>query len=324
MSATSKHYTALYNVVTDLLMYQDPEHRHRSDRVDSFVFALDREDRDPQRLIMDLFSLQQSIRSLEGLQRGYEANVDLLTEEGKGELFKIRTDLLEAIEQLFTVFSAISVHHAREDARAALKSAARMDVRLGGVAWHMLRDDLKPLVKLDIEGTLYSYLRNKDGSTDIALAIGDLSALNSNPEALYPEVMVRYEASSAARRKIVSRLQFGLADIRRRTLLLLLAGLSWLQLAESPLFVILPSTFILSASSSKSELDMRLSITFSMTESSGENKARTLFHKFPAETANQRRARSSLLRYWAQKCPLSTAPNLIHLSPLWRLLQKSE
>lgn len=204
MSATSKHYTALYNVVTDLLMYQDPDHRHRADRVDGFLFALDRKDRDQQQLIMDLFSLQQSIRSLSALQRGYESNVDLLTEEGKGELFMIRTDLLDATEQLFTVFEAISVSGAREDARAALKSASRMNVRIGGIAWHMLQDDLKPLVKLDIEGTLYSHLSNKDGSTDSALAIGDLSALNSDADAIYPEVMVRYESSAASRRKIVS------------------------------------------------------------------------------------------------------------------------
>jgi len=194
MSATSKHYTALYDVVTDLLMYQDPDHRHRSDRIDSFVFAFDRKDRDPQQLIMDLFSLQQSIRSLTALQRGYEANADLLTEEGKGELFKIRTDQLEATEQLFTVFA---------DARAALKSASRMDVRVGGIAWHMLQDNLKPLVKLDIEGTLYSHLSNKDGSTDSALAIGDLSALNSDADAIYPEVMVRYQSSAATKRQIV-------------------------------------------------------------------------------------------------------------------------
>jgi hypothetical protein len=203
MSATSKHYTALYDVVTDLLMYQDPDHRHRSDRIDSFVFAFDRKDRDPQQLIMDLFSLQQSIRSLTALQRGYEANADLLTEEGKGELFKIRTDQLEATEQLFTVFAAIAVNQSREDARAALKSASRMDVRVGGIAWHMLQDNLKPLVKLDIEGTLYSHLSNKDGSTDSALAIGDLSALNSDADAIYPEVMVRYQSSAATKRQIV-------------------------------------------------------------------------------------------------------------------------
>ncbi|ORY31449.1 golgi-body localization protein domain-domain-containing protein [Naematelia encephala] len=201
VSATSEHYTALYNIVTDLLMYQDPEHRHRSERVDGFVFAFDRKDRDPQRLLADLFSLQQSIRALSQLQRGYEANVDLLTEEGKSELFKIRTDCLEATEQLFTVFEVIKVNQARDDARAALKSAARTDVRAGSVAWHMLRDDLRPLVKLDIEGSLFSYVSNKDGSTDSAMTFGDLSILNSNADALYPEVVARHESSGSGKKK---------------------------------------------------------------------------------------------------------------------------
>jgi hypothetical protein len=190
--------------VTDLLLYQDPDHRHRAERIDSFIFAFDRKDRDPVRLLMDLFNLQQSIRSLAALQRGYEANVDLLTDEGKRELFKIRTDLLEATEQLFTVFEAIAVNAKRDEARASLVTSTRMDVRFGGIAWHMLQDDFKPLVKLDIDGTLYSHLTNKDGSTDSALAINDLSALNSNAEALYPEVMVRYDSSGSGKKKSVS------------------------------------------------------------------------------------------------------------------------
>ena len=230
MTATSKHYTALYNVITNLLMYQDPAHRHRADRVDSFVLVFDRKDRDPNRLLTDLFNLQQSIRSLRTLHRGYEANVDLLTEEGKGELFKIRTDLLDATEQLFTVFEAISVSQSRDDARAALKSAARMDVRIGGIAWHMLKDDLKPLVKLDIEGTLYSHLSNKDGSTDSALAIGDLSALNSDADAIFPEIMVRQETSGYGRKKVVSAYELFLLKSAERIVcvcLLVYLGTCW-------------------------------------------------------------------------------------------------
>ena len=202
LTATSKHYSALYNVVTDLLLYQDPGHRDRAERIDNFQFAFDRSDRDPQKLIFDLFSLQHSIRSLRTIQRGYEANVDLLNDEGLEQLFKIRTDLLEATEQLFTVFEAISVNKARDEARAALKSASRLDVRVGGLAWHMLRDDLAPLLKIDIEGTLYSGVSNKDGSNDSAIAFGDLSALNSDTDAMYPEVMVRYESGGGGKKKI--------------------------------------------------------------------------------------------------------------------------
>ena len=200
VSATSKHFNALYHVVTDLLMYQDPSHRQRAERIDNFSFAFDRKDRDPSRLLVELAGLQRSVRYLHSVQTGYEANADLLTDEGKNELFKLRTELLEATEQLFTVFEAISVSKARDEARAAMKSASMLNVRVGGLAWVMLRDEMAPLLKIDVESTLYSSISNKDGSTDNAMALGTLSALNSDSEALYPEVLV-FNDPSASKRK---------------------------------------------------------------------------------------------------------------------------
>jgi len=189
-------------------MYEDPGHRERAERIDNFQFAFDRTDRDPHRLIYDLFNLQQSIRALTELQQGYEANTDLMTVEGLKQLFNIRNDVRETTEQLFTVFEAISVNKARDEARAALKSASRLDVRVGGIAWHMLRDDLKPLLKIDIQGTIFSAISNKDGSHDNAIVFDDLLALNSDHDALYPEVLVRYDPNN---RKKTSRDTFASA-----------------------------------------------------------------------------------------------------------------
>ena len=200
VSATSQHYAALYNVVTDLLMYQDPGHRRRSQRVDEFLLQFDRRDRDPNKLLVDLFNLQREIRELEEKHRGYEQNVDRLDEQGRQNLVHIRADHLEYMDHLFTVFDAISVNFAKDDARAMLKAASRLEVRAGGIAWHMLQDTFKPLIKLDIERTLVSYLSNKDGSTDMAIAVGDLAALNSNADVLYPEVLARWNENIKVRK----------------------------------------------------------------------------------------------------------------------------
>ncbi|KAL7425084.1 Protein SABRE [Cryptotrichosporon argae] len=195
VSATSKHYASLYNVVTNLLVYQDPAHVARSKQIDAFMFTFDRKDRDPQKLLTELFTLQQNIRLLSSLQQGYESNLDLLSETGKNELFKIRTDLLQATEQLFVVFEAISVSQAKEEARAALKSVTRLDAKVGGIAWHVLQDDFKPLAKFDVERAAISHVNNKDGSSDCGIVLGDLSALNSNADALFPEMVSRYYES---------------------------------------------------------------------------------------------------------------------------------
>lgn len=200
LSATSDHYTALYNIIDDLIMYQDPSHRIRSERVDNFIFAFDRRERDPEQLLEDLHGLQRLIREMLHLAAGYDANIDQLTDEGRNELVNIRRDSNEAMEQLYTVFDAIAIAFNREDAQAALKSASRMDVRIGGVAWHMLRDDFTPLIKLDIEGVLFTHLSNKDGSAESSIAIADVYGLNSKADAIYPEILTRYEEKSSGRR----------------------------------------------------------------------------------------------------------------------------
>jgi hypothetical protein len=202
LSATSKHYSALYCVVTDLLMYQDPEHRHRSEQVNDFIFQFDRKDRDPDQLKADLGNLQRLIRHLQEVIRGYEQHLDLLNDKGKYDLFTIREHLFEASEQLFCIFEVIGVNFSRDDARAALKMASKLDVRAGNVAWHLLQDNSVPIVKLDIQGTMMSMLHNKDGSMDTACVVSDLSALNSIPDAIFPEVAIRYEPNGAPKRVV--------------------------------------------------------------------------------------------------------------------------
>lgn len=201
--ATSEHFRALMHIVSDLLIYTDPRHQYRTQRIEEFMLAFDRRDRDPTAFFIDLFNTQQNVRHLNDLRKGYEANLDLLTTEGKEDLIKIRNDLLEAMEQIFTVFAAITATSKRDKARASLIDSSRVNVRAGSIAWQMLLPDLTPLLKLDVEGTLYSYLTHKDGTTDHAARINELVALNSNSDAFFPEVLTRLELDKTDKRKPV-------------------------------------------------------------------------------------------------------------------------
>ena len=201
VAATPKHYNSLYNVVTDLLVYTDPARQQRSERIESLTLSLEHRDQDPVKFLLDLFRLQHSVRGLVDLQGGYESNADLLSDEGRKELFKIRTDILEGLEQLFTVFQAVAITQDRDDAREAVKSSSRMEVRVGGLTWHMLREDLSTMLKADVEGTIFSSSSNKDGSTDHAVAFGEICVLNSDADSLYPEVITRYDTSRSYSRK---------------------------------------------------------------------------------------------------------------------------
>lgn len=192
LEATRQHYHALLTVVTDLCSYKDATHRARSDQVNAFIFAFDRKDRDPQHTLSDISSLQSHVRSLSELQVGYEANLDRLTTEGVEELARIRQDIYETSDQLYTIFDAVTIAFSRDDARAALKTAQRMDIRIGTVIGKLLRDDMTPIITVEVAGTLFTHIGNKDGSAEWNFANANVIASNSDANAYFHEVLVRY------------------------------------------------------------------------------------------------------------------------------------
>ncbi|WVW84477.1 hypothetical protein I302_106511 [Kwoniella bestiolae CBS 10118] len=195
--ATSKHYDALYTIITDLLIYSDPDHQHRNQAVKDFSRQFDSSDRDTNRLLVDIHTLQQTMRHLMELQRGYETNLEKLEEAGKDELFKIRADLAEGYESLYTINAMIANTLAKDDARAFLKNALRLDIRLREVSWRMLKEDcISSLAQVTMSSALCSYSNNKNGSTDCALVLGSVQVNNLAPDAKFEGMIVSQDNSS--------------------------------------------------------------------------------------------------------------------------------
>ncbi|WVR06215.1 hypothetical protein IAU60_003245 [Kwoniella sp. DSM 27419] len=191
LSATSKHFEALFTVVTDLLIYVDPEYKYRSEAIDDFIRQFDTADRDLGRLIIDVHTIQQTMRNMLVLQQGYETNFERLEEAGKDELFKIRADLQEGYEHLSMISSLISHSLAKDDQRAAMKNASRVNVRVRGMAWHMQEATLEKFAKVEIESVLYCLTSHKNGTADNAVVLGNVLATNPRQDALYHEIVSR-------------------------------------------------------------------------------------------------------------------------------------
>ena len=196
VAATSRHYGALFNIVNDLLLYQDPRARERTKKMESIMMTLDRGEGSTESLLRDMESLQSTVRRLHTLQSGYDMEIDRVTEDGKVELFRIKRDLFDASESLSIAFEALASTQARADATAALKSSSRLEASIGSLAWTMLLDNYQPLVKVDVRGTHFSWLSNKDGSTDSAIVMRNLTALNSDPDAVFPEIVSMHDGAN--------------------------------------------------------------------------------------------------------------------------------
>ena len=180
----------MYSILTDLVLYQDPEQRQRSQQLDTFLYSFDAEDR--LRYSTEVKYLQNRIREQESTHRIYEEHYDRLSDEGKLEVGRIRSDLSEDIQKLSLIFDAIAILQIHSKAAAELRSSLRLEAHAQELAWFMLDED-KLLAKLAIKDIRYTWVRKKDSSTENALVVRDLQALNTSPDAYFVEIISRYE-----------------------------------------------------------------------------------------------------------------------------------
>lgn len=211
--ANAQHYNALYNVVTNLILYQDPDERQRSQKIDTFIYSFDPQD--AFRYVKEVAQLQQRIRELESLGKAYDDFYDLLTTEGKLGLIDIYTDLLDSVDMLTMIFDTVAAHRNSAERAAALQASLRLRVRAGEVAWFMVGPDAL-LAKLAMKGTHFDWLRKKDSSTESTLIIDDLQALNTSADAVFPEIVAKYKSGikdNKVRLSIIARARTYRTDV---------------------------------------------------------------------------------------------------------------
>ncbi len=189
VSADSKHYGALYNVVTNLILYQDPTQRSLSERLQTYQYSFDRQA--SQRLTQEASDLQVQLRSLQHLVREYDEHLHHLTRAGKEAIIAAKQAIVESTDALHVLFEAVAVAQTHDAATAQLKSSLRLEAYAGEIAWHMMAEHHANIAKLAIKGIGFSWLSKNDGSTENAMIIKDLQMLNSAPEAAFREMVTR-------------------------------------------------------------------------------------------------------------------------------------
>ncbi|KDN42722.1 hypothetical protein K437DRAFT_237559 [Tilletiaria anomala UBC 951] len=190
--ADSEQYAALYNIVTDLLLYRDPAHREHAKHLETILFAYNFRDADGLASMVD--ALQMRIRQAEDLHHQYERHYSELNDAGKADDAAIYAELTNLQNELSLFMEAITV---AQDQRAGpdkdKKSALRLEASAEDIAWHMdSADSPNALAELAIHGTSFTWLSKADNSTANTLSIVDLHARNSRPDALFSSIIAKY------------------------------------------------------------------------------------------------------------------------------------
>ncbi len=196
VAANSEQFAALYNVVTDLILYRDPTLRDHAKRLEEMMFSYDFTD--VSGLADIVTALQVRIREAKALADQYNAVSHRLNERGRAEFVAILGEALELVEELNLIMNAITTSQdSKGGADREKKSALRFMTLAQEIAWNMMGDEAGQLLaKLAMRGISFSWLNKADNSAANTLAIQDLQALNVHPEATFAEIISKHSRAS--------------------------------------------------------------------------------------------------------------------------------
>lgn len=199
VSANPDHFAAIFNVVTDLLLYSDPLQKSQNKTLEEVVFTHDFSDLAG---VTDIVTgLQQRIRGLVDLGQQYQVHLDELDGDGRLELFIARAEFVRLSHELNLVMQAIT-RAQDSNGKVTNKSKAegktpgiQFEARASELVWHMLDESDTPFAKFSVNGVEFSWISKQDNSISNRLVIRDLSALNSGPDHVFAEIICKHEQS---------------------------------------------------------------------------------------------------------------------------------
>ncbi|BGP20274.1 Protein SABRE [Rhodosporidiobolus nylandii] len=194
LSANPAHFAAIYNVVTDLILYSDPARKSRSLKVESLVFT--RDFSDLRSVIETVAGLQQRIRGLVALMQEYHVHLDELDDDGRIELALTRAEHLRLASELGLVVEALTrAQDANGPKTTSKRPGVQLEARAQEITWFLLDKVDIPFAKFSVIGAEFSWISKQDGSASNRLVVRDLRALNSSPEQIFAEIIAKHQGA---------------------------------------------------------------------------------------------------------------------------------
>ncbi|GAB7357945.1 hypothetical protein MBLNU230_g0112t1 [Neophaeotheca triangularis] len=189
----SAQYYAMYIIVMDLLLYNEPLEKTRSERLEKIMLASDFSDLTGAPEMVEL--LQGRIRQLEEIKMHFQVNERFLDRQGWKDRISLDHDLASCEDELFFMMKAITTSQQRLEDRRDHESANGMlhlSMAAKEIAWHLVRDEGKSLVEFQLKEASYDRTDNNDGSNHNVIGISRINGFNLLSDALYPEMIAPY------------------------------------------------------------------------------------------------------------------------------------
>ena len=186
----SAQYYTMYVIVLDLLLYNEPLEKVRSEKLEKIMLASDFSDlRGAPEMVI---SLQSRIRQLEEIKTHFQIHAKYLDKQGWEDHLAIEEDLASCEDELFFMMKAITTSQRKLDDRNQTSQTTgllRWYLSASEVVWHLMREKDEPLMEIQLNHAVYDRTDNSDGSNHNTMEIERMHGLNLLPDALYPEML---------------------------------------------------------------------------------------------------------------------------------------
>lgn len=189
----SVEYFTMYVIVFDLLLYNEPLEKVRSEKLERIMLASDFSDLSGAPKMVS--SLQARIRQLEEIKTHFQINAKYLDKQGWEDRMAIEHDLASCEDELFFMMKAITTSQRKYDDRSQASQTTgllRWYLSASEIVWHLMREKDVPLMEIQLNKAAYDRTDNSDGSNHNSMQIERIHGLNLLPDALYPEMLGPY------------------------------------------------------------------------------------------------------------------------------------
>ena len=233
VSASDSHFSAISDIVTSLLLFSDPAHKSRLERLETLLFSYDFTDFKSSANVVS--GLQSRLR--EAVNQEQDAQWRLrrfaITEDQANlEMAKIRADVLALADELAYIFEAIKLAQDRSEEHSEHKSALLLLASSPEISWKMLDSRRDLLAKLSVNGVKFSWLNRQDSAVVNTLRIANLHVYDGHHDAIWTEILCKHNEPKdhhLVRVCILPLVVFlSLISLRKRDVF---AILSWIVLA---------------------------------------------------------------------------------------------
>ncbi|USW53327.1 Putative FMP27, SW domain, FMP27, GFWDK domain, FMP27, WPPW domain-containing protein [Septoria linicola] len=199
----SAQYFAMYVIAMDLLLYNEPLEKTRSERLEKIMLASDFSDLTGAPEMVGM--LQDRIRQLEEIKMHFQVNERFLDRQGWKDRIKLDQDLASCEDELFFMMKAITTSQQHvEERREPDNSGGYMHLHIAAreIAWHLIREKGESLIELQLQDATFDRTDNYDGSNYNSMEITRINGYNLLKDAIYPEIISPFTDEHKGGRKL--------------------------------------------------------------------------------------------------------------------------